>query len=70
MQEPPLPPWIRYHGESPYWGGWRQGESETWLRDTWLPFWRALSADEREGYLLRWPPPDEDWHVYATVHWV
>ena len=65
-----LPPWIRYPGESPYWGGWRQGGSEAWLHDTWLPFWRALSAPEREAYLDRWPPPDDDWRAYLEQHWV
>ena len=69
MLEAP-PPWIRYEGESPYWGGWRQGESEAWLLDTWLPFWHALGAAERDAYLRRWPPPDDDWHTYVTVHWV
>jgi hypothetical protein len=63
------PPWIRYPGTDPWWGGWRQGESEAWLLETWLPFWQALTAEQRASYLERWPAPDADWHTYLTVHW-
>jgi hypothetical protein len=64
-----VPPWIRYPGHEPWWGGWRQGESEVWLLEEWLPFWRSLSEIERGQYIARWIPPDEDWHEYLTVHW-
>jgi hypothetical protein len=63
------PPWIAYRNVDPWWGGWRQGVSESWLNGTWLPFWRRLTRGEREAYLERWPPPDEDWRVYLLEYW-
>ena len=63
------PPWIEYPGNDPLWGGWRQGISEAWLRDKWLPFWRSLDGSEREAYLQRWPPPDDQWLTYLTIFW-
>ena len=50
------PPWIEYPGNDPWWGGWRQGTSETWLLKVWLPFWKNLTAEEKDAYLLRGPP--------------
>ena len=64
------PPWFRYPRTDPTWGGWRQGTSEAWLLDIWLPFWRALSPAERHAYLETWPPPDDEWRTYVTVHWL
>ncbi|MEY4577117.1 MAG: hypothetical protein RL701_1820 [Pseudomonadota bacterium] len=55
----PAPPWVAYRGSSPEWGGWRQGVSEAWLHDVWLPFWRGLSADQGEQYVQRWSADDE-----------
>lgn len=63
------PPWTAYPGQPPWWGGWRQGTSEAWLHDQWLPFWHAKDAAAREAYLVRWPPPDEDWREYLMQHW-
>ncbi|MET0390758.1 MAG: hypothetical protein ABW321_32595 [Polyangiales bacterium] len=56
--EAPAPPWITYPHSEPEWGGWRQGVSEVWLHQVWLPFWRGLSEAERGEYLTRWPPDD------------
>lgn len=64
------PPWIEYPGSEPMWGGWRQGTSEAWLLESWLPFWKALAPREREEYLKIWPPPTEDWDYYLNVAWV
>jgi broad specificity phosphatase PhoE len=64
------PPWRAYPGQPPWWGGWRQGESEAWLMQRWMPFWRSLSAAQRSDYLQRWEPPDEDWREYVTERWV
>lgn len=64
------PPWIEYPGYDPLWGGWRQGISEAWLLDKWLPFWKSLDAVKREAYLQKWPPPDDLWRTYVTVYWV
>jgi hypothetical protein len=63
------PPWIVYPDSDPYWGGWRQGYSEAWLVDQWLPFWRALDKGGRLSYLERWPPPSEEWRTYLLVFW-
>ncbi|MDI7158358.1 hypothetical protein QMM53_17810 [Leptospira santarosai] len=63
------PPWIVYPENDPVWGGWRQGESEQWFRDIWLPFWQGLGPDERRLYLERFPSPDEDWNLYLTQYW-
>jgi hypothetical protein len=64
------PPWVEYPETDPTWGGWRQGYSEAWLVDVWLPFWRGLSAAEREQYLEKWPAPSDEWSFYVTVAWV
>jgi hypothetical protein len=61
---------MAFPDADPWWGGWRQGVSEAWLRKRWLPFWRVLSATEREAYLGRWPPPTEEWRMYVTVLWI
>ncbi len=66
---PPVPPWVKYPGNEPWWGGWRQGFSEAWLMEVWLPFWKKLSIEEKEKYLQEWNPPNEDWREYLTVHW-
>ena len=63
------PPWSAYPGQPPWWAGWRQGDSEAWLIQQWMPFWRSLDADQRSSYLSRWEPPDEDWREYVTTHW-
>ena len=63
------PPWSAYPGQPPWGGGWRQGASEDWLHEQWLPFWQTLDAAAREAYLVRWPPPDEDWREYLMHHW-
>ncbi|WP_036096913.1 hypothetical protein [Leptospira weilii] len=63
------PPWIEYPESYPSWGGWRQGESESWFCNTWLPFWKGLGPEERSLYLEDWAPPDEDWNLYLTHYW-
>ena len=60
------PPWQEFPESDPWWSGWRQGVSEHWLRSTWLPFWKALSSDERVTYLTLWPPPSDDWRTFLT----
>lgn len=64
------PPWHRYPRSEPTWSGWRQGHSEAWLLETWLPFWCGLAGDQRAAYLRRWPPPCEAWRVRLLDHWV
>lgn len=63
------PPWMEYLDSEPWWGGWRQGTSEAWLKEVWLPFWRGLSGPARAAYLERWPPPTEEWQTYLTLFW-
>lgn len=41
------PPWVVYQEPEPWWGGWRQGNSEGWLVLVWLPFWDKLSDEDR-----------------------
>jgi hypothetical protein len=65
----PSPPWVAYPDADPWWGGWRQGSSEAWLTETWLPFWKRLSEVEIRAYLERWPPPTDEWRRYVTVLW-
>ncbi len=65
----PSPPWIKYPGKAPYWGGWRQGESEHWLLHIWLPFWRKLTEAEQQIFLQNHPPPDAEWRDYILQHW-
>jgi len=58
------PPWIQYPQSDPVWGGWRQGVSETWLHDVWLPFWRNITPEARAAFLDRNPPPTDEWRVF------
>lgn len=64
------PPWRMYPGSEPWWGGWRQGDSEHWFLTAWLPYWQSLTKQGRAEYLVRWPPPSEDWNEYLLGHWV
>ncbi|EMN00882.1 hypothetical protein LEP1GSC021_4616 [Leptospira noguchii str. 1993005606] len=61
------PPWIEYPESDPTWGGWRQGESENWFCNVWLPFWERLKPKERILYLKNWTPP-KDWNLYLTQY--
>ncbi len=63
------PPWVEYPGNDPWWGGWRQGASEVWLLNEWLPFWKTLSVEAKDTYLQKWPPPNDDWHIYLYKYW-
>lgn len=53
------PPWVVYPHAETWWGGWRQGTSEYWLYDIWLPFWRGLDVNAKEAYLAKWNVTDE-----------
>jgi len=61
------PPWIAFPGSAPW--SFKQGVNEAWLRHVFLPFWRCRSFEEREAYLRRRPPPDDDWTEYLMNHW-
>ncbi len=63
------PPWIQGNGVPPWSGSWRQGRGDFWLQEIWGPFWSGLSNDEREKYLERWQPPDDEWYEYITARW-
>ena len=65
----PLPPWIEYPKSDPIWGGWRQGVSEAWLQDVWLPFWRGITKEARTEYLNQNPPPTDEWRIYLEEYW-
>lgn len=57
------PPWVVYPDSEPWWGGWRQGNSEGWLVWVWLPFWQKLSGEEQLQYLEKWHAPAA-WREY------
>jgi hypothetical protein len=61
---------VQFPGSDPIWGGWRQGVSEGWLRDRFLPFWQRQSGEQRQSYLDRWPPPSDLWRIYLTKYWI
>jgi hypothetical protein len=63
-----VPPWIKYPNTEPTWGGWRQGTSEAWRHEIWLPFWRHLTPEQQQAYLEQYPP-DEDWRLFLTEFW-
>ena len=67
--ETPLAPWVEFPDSEPTWAGWRQGVSESWLHEIWLPYWRSLSPTEREMFLGGNPPPSEDWRFYLEHVW-
>jgi hypothetical protein len=43
-----VPPWTEFPNSDPTWCGWRQGDSERWLLDIWLPFWKSQDSSSRE----------------------
>lgn len=62
------PPWHIYPAcmdmeLGPMWGGWRQGNSEGWIKLIWYPFWNGLSREDRIAYLTKWNA-SEDWRDY------
>lgn len=63
------PPWIAFPHSSPI-HGWNQGETEYWKLNVWLPFWTTMSEIERDRYLQRWQPPNDDWKESITAYWV
>ena len=64
----PEPPWKRYPGKEPWWGGFRQGDSEAWYVNVFLSFWMALQATDRAQYLARWPAPSAEWSECLQQH--
>ncbi|EMN47050.1 hypothetical protein LEP1GSC088_2137 [Leptospira interrogans str. L1207] len=50
-----------------HWSGWRQGESEFWFYNVWLPFWENLGTNDKILYLEYWIPP-VDWNLYLAQH--
>ncbi len=67
--ENPSPPWVKYPDKEPYWGGWRQGESEHWLLNVWLPFWQKLTETEQQTFFENYPPPNDEWRDHILKHW-
>lgn len=58
-----VPPWIAYPESDPWWGGWRQGNSEGWLVLVWLPFWHNITDEARVNYIEKWNA-SADWREY------
>lgn len=65
----PEAPWVKYPNTEPWWSGWRQGDSEQWLHESWFPFWRSLPPQDRRQFLERNPPPSDDWALYLDEYW-
>lgn len=61
------PPWVKYLNSEPT--SYNQGDSEEWLLQIWLPFWKQLSLEEQGIYLIQYPPPNDDWYLYLTHYW-
>ncbi|VEP15403.1 conserved hypothetical protein [Hyella patelloides LEGE 07179] len=62
------PPWVIYPDTDPWWGGWRQGYSEAWLFQIWLPFWKRLDRQSQEIYAEKWDA-SLDWCKYIFEYW-
>lgn len=58
-----VPPWIAFPDSDPWWGGWRQGNSQGWLVLVWIPFWRHLNDREKLAYIEKWDA-SADWREY------
>jgi hypothetical protein len=61
------PPWIAFPASNPI-HGWNQGYEEAWKLDVWSPFWRRLSVEEKNAYLDKWRPPNEDWRETLMIY--
>ncbi|RZT42885.1 hypothetical protein EV147_1931 [Cupriavidus agavae] len=48
----PPPPWVIWYdlGPVPY----NQGDPDFWSAYIWAPYWKSLSAEERDIFLERW----------------
>lgn len=61
-----VPPWVAFPGSEPWWGGWRQGISETWFRYCWFPFWSGLSNEAKASYIEKWNTT-VDWYEHLMT---
>lgn len=62
------PPWIAFpYSYASF--GWNSGTTEHWKLEVWLPFWKKLSQADKEKYLEKWQPPNEEWLKLITVDW-
>lgn len=55
-----VPPWHAFPELESVSSGWRQGDSQFWLQQYFLPFWKKLNQSEKSAYLDRWQA-DELW---------
>jgi hypothetical protein len=58
----PLPPWLMF--PCPFSMAWRQGTGERWLHWEFRLFWDAMTPEQRQIYLTKWPIPDDDWYFF------
>jgi hypothetical protein len=54
------PPWVKKPEADFWWGGWRQGNLESFMI-AWLEQWQKMNASARVAYLKEFPVPNEDW---------
>jgi hypothetical protein len=64
----PNPPWIEFAGETFYWAGWKQGSGHPWMVSVFLPFLLAATPSQREVYLVKWPPLDDEWCLWVSQY--
>lgn len=55
----PVPPWEKYPNLRRSSMGWRMGAGESFLVETFHPWWSKLGEAERVRYRLAHPEPDE-----------
>lgn len=56
------PPWVEYPDISPDNIFWRQ-EGEPWALYVWLPYWTALTEEQRGKFIDQWKVP-EKWREF------
>lgn len=50
--------------------GWDEGLLERWKLEVWIPFWDRLGLEERQIYIGKWPPPNDEWEENIISRWV
>lgn len=66
MEEPP-PPWIVFPSLGPD-SSLTQGAEEAYVDLEWLPFWSALTPDEKAAHLDRWDA-SPDWREAISMRY-
>ena len=62
------PPWFAFPVSYASYG-WNSSATEKWKLEIWIPFWKKLNQTDKEKYLEKWQPPNEDWLKLITIDW-